>query len=145
MADRPDPVMDLERKLAALASATAGIDADPRIGEAIVSSLELRKGSTSGAPDDLARLAEATASLEPSDAFSDEVAQQLTQRVAQRGAQRVDAAAKPTALDAVSRTGPIAAAVAAFAAAAALLLSFQTQREVDAVIVTSVLSVEVGE
>ncbi len=134
MADRPHLVKDVERELAALASATAEIDGDPRIGEAIASAIELRGAPTRGASDDLARLAEATASLEPSDAFSDVV----VQRVA-------GGAAKTTSLDAVSRTGPIAAAFAAFAAAAALLLSFQTQREVDAVIVTSVLSVEVGE
>lgn len=138
MADRPDPVNEGDRVLAAIAEATEGVEPDPRLADAVERAI--------GGGDRLSLLAQATAELEPDDGFSAAVMGRLGGSSSGTiSSPDPVSTSGPSSLDAVSRTGPAAALVAAFAAAAALLLSLQTQREVDATIVTSVLSVEVGE
>lgn len=128
MPDRDDD--RIERDLARLAAATADLSADDSFTEAVLCAAK-------AADDPLTRLARATDSIEPDPAFTDAVL---------RAVKAAPAPAQPAIVaDGIVRSGRAAIVLAALAAAASVLLFFRTQSQLDAAIVTSVDTLEVGE
>lgn len=109
--DRRDD--ELEVHLDRLARATDGLGVDPRMTDAVMARAALD------------RAARATEGLAPVPALSDAVMARVTAARGARGSRpQGDALARD-----VARTGPWAVAVAAVAAAAAVLLSFQAEQQ----------------
>lgn len=127
MPDRDDD--RIERDLARLAAATADLSADESFTEAVLRAAK-------AADDPLTRLARATDSIEPAPAFTDAVL---------RAVKAAPAPAPPAVAEGIVRSGRAAIVLAALAAAASVLLFFRTQSQLDAAIVTSVDTIEVGE
>lgn len=131
MPDRDDD--RIERDLARLAAATADLSADDSFTEAVLCAAKAAKA----ADDPLTRLARATDAIEPDPAFTDAIL---------RAVKAAPAPAQPAIVaDGIVRSGRAAIVLAALAAAASVLLFFRTQSQLDAAIVTSVDTIEVGE
>jgi hypothetical protein len=122
--DRNDNGIDQE--LARLAAATNDLEPDHSFSDAVL--------RAAGEADPLARIARATRDLEPDAAFTSAVLEAVRA-----------APARPAIGEGIVRTGRFAIGAAALAAAASVLLFFQTQRQVDEAIMASVDTVEVSE
>lgn len=126
----PDPNADrIDQELARLAAATSDLTPNDAFTDAV-----LRAASDAESP--LARAARATGVLEPDAAFTDAVLDAV---------RAAPASAQPAFSDGIVRAGRAAVVVAALAAAASVLLFFQTQSQIDAAIMASVDPVEVSE
>jgi hypothetical protein len=135
--DRDELRDEIERSLARLGAETEGIAPDPRITDALVDAArEVRP-----AADPLARIANATRSLDAGDAFSEAVVARAREEAAPDGRAR----ATGSWLDGVVRSGPAAVGLAALAAAASFLLFLATQGDVEEALASSVDLVEVSE
>jgi hypothetical protein len=124
----PDDHRGIDQELARLAAATSDLKADDGFTDAV-----LRAAAEA---DPLARIARATKDLEPDEAFTGAILDAV--RAAPKPA-------RPAFGEGIVRSGRAAIAVAALAAAASVLLFFQTQRQVDEAIMASVDTVEVSE
>ena len=138
--DRDEHRDEIERSLARLGAATEGIAPDPRITEAILDAA--RDARPAGDP--LAKIANATSSLDAGDVFSEAVVARARE---ENTASRTVSAERERAswLDGVVRTGPVAVGLAALAAAASFLLFLASQDDVEAALASSVDIVEVSE
>lgn len=134
MTKRADP-SDLDRRLARLAEATAGL-APSGDDDALYARLAAQPSPPAADLElRLAELGGATRALAPSASLADAVVGKLER----------SRPAAPSTIDGVSRRGPWALAFAAAIAAASLGLWLQTEEDLGDALVAGVDSMEVGE